>query len=162
MTIVALVLLAIWCISFPIQERTATYALNEYLVQKDVSPTDIYKVQILKDYKVGGYSIFVRFKQEMTLSYEYAYSFKAGAICLRGISVNEYSDSLTGGIGIGCDILEGEKIYPIYEPDYYSDLDSASCRLEYDFVDFSKDVFAKKLIFEPEYLRTHLYEIIGF
>lgn len=148
--LVALIILVIaLTIFFPLQKQTAIYALNKYLIHKNISSEDVYKVQILKDYKSarGGYQMFVKFVQEMNLVYVYRYSLESNQICVSIIYENKKLENLAGGTDIGCYLDDGkEQIMPVYEPEYYSE----SSSMRYTIINYIKDLFNEKLIFHIE------------
>lgn len=131
----------ILCSIFPVQKQVSIYALNRYLVAKNISSKDIYDYVILKEYKstLGGYQIFVKFMQEMDLVYVYRYSFRSNKLFLDAVYKNESTNELTGGVNIECFSQENGIRIPKFEPQYYSNLSS----MQYTFIDYLQDMFSK-------------------
>jgi len=58
---------------YPIQKYFAEKYLEEYMVLQGTSDTPIHSKKILKDYKIGGYTISIVYEDDLDHWYEYLY-----------------------------------------------------------------------------------------
>lgn len=59
--------------SFPIQKHLAEKTLKEYMSIQGCSSESIKSKKISKDYKIGGYNIYIVYKDDLDFTYEYHY-----------------------------------------------------------------------------------------
>ena len=58
---------------YPIQKYFAEKYLEEYMILQGTSNAPIHSKKILKDYKIGGYTISIVYEDDPTHWYEYLY-----------------------------------------------------------------------------------------
>ena len=137
-TCVIVLLISHFFIKLKVYEKVATKAINLYLDSKNIDKNEIKSLSINFDYKRGnGYDIFITYKDEPGLRYEYFYYTKSKKL--------EYSTTYyTDGSLISLDIDEYKgKIIPSHEDlDLVLDYDFENDRLllKYTFTDYIKDL----------------------
>lgn len=67
---------------FPVQRYFSHKKFEQYIVAQGTSLDNIKSKTILKDYKIGGYSIVVKYKDDPDFTYDYTYFPSGEMICI--------------------------------------------------------------------------------
>ncbi|MEH6943052.1 DUF3139 domain-containing protein [Bacillus sp. JJ722] len=82
-------------LNFPYQKKQAEQALEYYIEKQGISKENIKSKKIMKDYKQGGYTIDITFRDDPEVNYQYVYgnahNNKPFSISLAGYDKNNSS-----------------------------------------------------------------------